>query len=158
MKKNTVDRDRSAKGCIAASAVKGCRMRVENVCGPVLTGGDIAAKDRLSRRQQVICEANDADGENGRCPAASQPRQFSIRRNLSLTQQLRILQIICQSIVAHNGLRQRVLAQMPPTVPRLRSNPYSYVRKTHTPCADDLQDTDTDSPTSNALQNPKKNY
>ena len=32
---------------------------------------DIAAKDRLSRRQQVICEANDADGENGRCPAAS---------------------------------------------------------------------------------------
>ncbi|MCQ2050561.1 MAG: hypothetical protein MJZ22_06135 [Candidatus Saccharibacteria bacterium] len=34
---------------------------------------DIAAKDRLSRRQQVICAANDADGENGRCPAASQP-------------------------------------------------------------------------------------
>ncbi len=33
---------------------------------------DIASKDRLSRRQQVICEANDVDGENGRCPDASQ--------------------------------------------------------------------------------------
>ena len=32
---------------------------------------DIASKDRLSRRQQVICAANDADGENGRCPDAS---------------------------------------------------------------------------------------
>ena len=69
-------RDRPAKGCITASAVaKGCQMRVDNVCGPALAGVDIAAKDRLSRRQQVICAANDADGENGRCPAASQPRR-----------------------------------------------------------------------------------
>ena len=32
-------RDRSAKGCIADWAVKGCRMRVDNVCGPAPAGG-----------------------------------------------------------------------------------------------------------------------
>ena len=31
--------DRSAKGCIADWAVKGCRMRVDNVCGPAPAGG-----------------------------------------------------------------------------------------------------------------------
>ena len=38
---------------------------------PYTDWNDIASKDRLSRRQQVICAANDADGENGRCPDAS---------------------------------------------------------------------------------------
>ena len=37
--KNANSRDRSAKGCIAVRAVKGCRMRVENVCGPAPAGG-----------------------------------------------------------------------------------------------------------------------
>ena len=32
-------RDRTAKGCIAVRAAKGCRMRVENVCGPAPAGG-----------------------------------------------------------------------------------------------------------------------
>ena len=31
--------DRSAKGCIAVRAAKGCRLRVENVCGPAPAGG-----------------------------------------------------------------------------------------------------------------------
>ena len=31
--------DRSAKGCIAVRAAKGCRMRVDNVCGPAPAGG-----------------------------------------------------------------------------------------------------------------------
>ena len=38
---------------------------------PYTDWNDIASKDRLSRRQQVICAANDVDGENGRCPDAS---------------------------------------------------------------------------------------
>ena len=36
---NANSRDRSEKGCIAVRAVKGCRMRVENVCGPAPAGG-----------------------------------------------------------------------------------------------------------------------
>ena len=50
---------------------------MENVCGPASAGIDIATKDRLSRSQQVICAANDADGENGRCPVASQSRALN---------------------------------------------------------------------------------
>ena len=51
------------------------------VCGSSLAAADSASlvariacdKGRLSRSQQVICEANGADGENGNCPSASYP-------------------------------------------------------------------------------------
>ncbi|MCQ2152751.1 MAG: hypothetical protein MJY70_06845 [Bacteroidales bacterium] len=41
--------------------------------------------------------------------------------------------------MAHRGPWQRFPAQIPQTRLRLSNEPYSHVHKTHTPCADDLQ-------------------
>ena len=52
--------DRSARGCIADWAAKGCRMRVENVCGPVIAGGpaDIAKQTRNFQAQKLGIRRN----------------------------------------------------------------------------------------------------
>ena len=57
---NPSGRDRSTKGCIADWAVKGCRMRVENVCGPVIAGGpaDIAKQTRNFQAQKLGIRRN----------------------------------------------------------------------------------------------------
>ena len=54
---------------------RGARSRHFDACGPKQQG--FSPPSRLSRSQQVICAANDADGENGRCPVASQPRALN---------------------------------------------------------------------------------
>ena len=61
---------------------------------PYTDWNDIASKDRLSRRQQVICAANDVDGENGRCPDAS-------HSSLQVFNRLYIWANVCCSLQCH---------------------------------------------------------
>ena len=59
-----------AKGCIAVSAAKGCRMRVENVCGPAPAGG-------TRRHHEAAAQLSGTEAQHPSQPASAEVTSHS---------------------------------------------------------------------------------